>query len=70
MEAKDVNSYRLTSLEEPTDSQLSALMKAVAKEAKEKSEAANRQYFNNMFVYIEKKKQEWSAQYNVTFNNA
>lgn len=70
MEAKDINNYRLTSLEEPTDSQLSALMKEVAEEAKQKSENANRKYFENMFEYIERKKQQWTTQYNVTFKNA
>ncbi|MCC8199407.1 MAG: hypothetical protein LIP06_12790 [Tannerellaceae bacterium] len=70
MAAKDINSYRLTSMEEPTDSQLSSLMKEVAEEAKVKSEAANRKYFLDMFEYIEKKKREWAGRYNVTFNHA
>lgn len=39
MTKKELNSYRLTSLEEPSDEMLSALMKEVAKEAKESTEA-------------------------------
>ena len=41
MSEKEMNSYRLTSLEEPTDEMLTTLMKEVAEEAKRKSEEAH-----------------------------
>ena len=41
MSEKEMNSYRLTSLEEPTDEMLTTLMKEVAEEAKRKSEEAS-----------------------------
>lgn len=41
MAEKEMNSYRLTSMEEPTDKMLATLMKEVAEEAKSKSEVAH-----------------------------
>ncbi len=67
-EKKD--NYKLTDLTEPTDSQLSEIMKEVAEEAKQKSEAATKEYFQRMFENIRKKKIEWAEKYNITFNNA
>ena len=43
-----MNSYRLTSMEEPTDEMLSQLMKEVAEEAKCKSEEAHRKFFTEL----------------------
>ena len=45
MTEKELNSYRLTSLEEPTDEMLSYIMKEAAAEAQAKKEAAHRQLF-------------------------
>ena len=45
MDDKELNAYRLTSLEEPTDEMLSQIMKEVAEEARQKSEEAHRRYF-------------------------
>ena len=47
MTKKELNSYRLTSMEEPTDEQLAALMKEAAKSAKEKSEVAHKVFFQD-----------------------
>ncbi|WP_291535229.1 hypothetical protein [Bacteroides sp.] len=48
MSEKEMNSYRLTSMEEPTDEMLSQLMKEVAEEAKCKSEEAHRKFFTEL----------------------
>ncbi len=48
MSGKEMNSYRLTSMEEPTDEMLSQLMKEVAEEAKCKSEEAHRKFFTEL----------------------
>ena len=48
MSEKEMNSYRLTNMEEPTDEMLSQLMKEVAEEAKCKSEGAHRKFFTEL----------------------
>ena len=45
MTEKELNSYRLTSLEEPTDDMLSYIMKEAAAEAQAKKEAAHKKLF-------------------------
>ena len=45
MTEKELNSYRLTSLEEPTDEMLSYIMKEAAAEAQAKKEAAHKKLF-------------------------
>lgn len=48
MSEKEMNSYRLTNMEEPTDEMLSLLMKEVAEEAKCRSEEAHRKFFTEL----------------------
>ena len=48
MSEKEMNSYRLTNMEEPTDEMLSQLMKEVVEEAKCKSEEAHRKFFTEL----------------------
>ena len=48
MLGRKMNTYRLTSMEEPTDEMLSQLMKEVAEEAKCKSEEAHRKFFTEL----------------------
>lgn len=48
MSEKEMNSYRLTNMEEPTDEMLSQLMKEVAEEAKCKSEETHRKFFTEL----------------------
>ncbi|WP_291528824.1 hypothetical protein [Bacteroides sp. UBA939] len=48
MSENEMNSYRLTSMEEPTDEMLAQLMKEVAEEAKQKSEEAHRIFFQEI----------------------
>lgn len=45
MSEKEMNSYRLTSMEEPTDKMLATLMKEVAEEAKRKGQKATDNFF-------------------------
>lgn len=45
MSEKEINAYRLTSLEEPTDEMLAYIMREVAEEAKEKYDRAIKRYF-------------------------
>ena len=45
MSEEDVNNYRLTSAEEPTDEMLSYIMHEVAEEARISNEEAHKRYF-------------------------
>lgn len=67
MTQKEMNSYRLTSMEEPSDEHLSALMKEVAEEARKKSEEAHKNYFRKMYKNIREQKKEWAKKYNINF---
>ncbi len=48
MSEKELNSYRLTSLEEPTDEMLSQIMREIAEEVKAKNEAADNLLMDNL----------------------
>ncbi|WP_106830873.1 hypothetical protein [Parabacteroides pacaensis] len=69
MSEKEMNSYRLTSLEEPSDEMLTTLMKEVAEEAKRKSEEAHKKFFQEIRENIRKQRVEWSKEYNINFSN-
>ena len=45
MSEKEINAYRLTSLEEPTDEMLAYIMREVAEEANQKYDEAIERYF-------------------------
>lgn len=45
MSEKEINAYRLTSMEEPTDEMLAYIMREVAEEARQTNEEAIRRYF-------------------------
>jgi hypothetical protein len=45
MSEKEINSYRLTSEEEPTDEMLAYIMREVAEEARRSNEEAEKRYF-------------------------
>lgn len=53
MSEKEMNSYRLTNMEEPTDEMLSLLMKEVAEEAKCRSEEAHRKFSQSSVRLLE-----------------
>lgn len=48
MSEKELNSYRLTSMEEPTDEMLSAIMKEAAEDARLRGEEANKRFFDEL----------------------
>ena len=45
MSEREINAYRLTSLEEPTDEMLAYIMREVAEEARQTNEEAMNRYF-------------------------
>ena len=45
MSEKEINAYRLTSMEEPTDEMLAYIMREVAEEARESNKEAMSRYF-------------------------
>lgn len=57
----DLNKYRLTSLEEPTDEMLSAIMKEVSEEAMRKNKEAQKRYFNELRQQNAEYQKEWEA---------
>jgi hypothetical protein len=67
MSTKDINSYRLTSMEEPSDEMLMQIMREAAEEAKEKSKAAHDKFFSSLRNEFKEKEAIWSKQYNVKF---
>lgn len=69
MSEQEMNAYRLTSMEEPSDEMLAQLMKEVAEEAKQKSEAAHKKFFQEIRDNIHEKRAEWSKKYNISFGN-
>ena len=46
MSEKEINAYRLTSLEEPTGEMLAYIMREVAEEARRTNEEAEARFFN------------------------
>jgi hypothetical protein len=48
MSEREINAYRLTSLEEPTDEMLAYIMREVAEEANQKYDKALERYFNEI----------------------
>lgn len=55
MSEKEINAYRLTSLEEPTDEMLSYIMKEVAQEAKRSNMEAEQMYFREIATMYKNK---------------
>ena len=54
----DINSYRLTSLEEPPEEYLAQIMREAAKDAFIRQEEATKKYFENMWQEIQKQKEQ------------
>ena len=55
MSEKELNAYRLTSMEEPTDEMLSAIMKEAAAEASSSTAKALSDYFKELSAMLQKK---------------
>lgn len=54
MSEKELNAYRLTSMEEPTDEMLSAIMKEAAEEAVQRWEEAEKRFFDQLHTMTQK----------------
>lgn len=70
MTAKELNSYRLTSMEEPTDEQLSTIMGEVAEEAKQKSELAHKELFRRIAEKSDRIKAAWKQKQMLSYGNS
>jgi hypothetical protein len=55
MSEKELNAYRLTSMEEPTDEMLSAIMKEAAEEATASTNKALADYFAEISAMMQRK---------------
>lgn len=65
MSKEEMNAYRLTGTEEPTDEMLAALMKEVAEEAKRKSEETHKRLFQEIRDSIRLHRDRWNRQYDL-----
>ena len=63
MSKQTIDTYKLTSMEEPSDEILSQLMREVAEEAKRKGDEANRRFFSDLKVYCKQVRQDWNRRY-------
>lgn len=68
MSEQEMNSYRFTSGQEPSDEMLSQLMKEVAHDAKERQERVTEEYFSVMRRNAEAKKAKWADRINSAIN--
>ena len=68
MSEQEMNSYRFTSGEEPSDEMLSQLMKEVAMDAKKRQEQATAAYFSEMRREAEIVKAKWADRINSAIN--
>ena len=57
--SQTIDTYRLTSMEEPTDEVLSQLMKEAAEEARRKRDHATKQFFERLHRDAQKVSLEW-----------
>ena len=55
MSEREINQYRLTDMEEPTDEMLAYIMHEVAEEARITNEEAMERYFNEINVIYQQK---------------
>ena len=63
MGKQTIDTYKLTSIEEPSDEVLSLLMREVAEDAKRKGDEANRKFFENMAAQAKAELQDWNRRY-------
>lgn len=68
MSEQEMNSYRFTSGQEPSDAMLAHLMKEVAHDAKVRQEQATSAYFFEMRRNAEAKKAKWADRINRVIN--
>lgn len=63
MKATEMNAYRLTSLDEPTDAMLATLMREVTEEAKRKADAATERLFKQLDERTAARRKEWAQKH-------
>jgi len=63
MTKEELNSYRLTSLEEPTDEMLSAIMCEAAEDAAQENKEAMDKFWAKLRDLSEKAQQVWEEKY-------
>jgi len=68
MSEQEMNSYRFTSGQEPSDEMLDLLMAEVAQEARERQQRATTEYFSEMRRNSEVKKAKWADRINSVRN--
>ncbi|MBD5422033.1 MAG: hypothetical protein HDR49_03255 [Bacteroides sp.] len=68
MSEQEMNSYRFTSGEEPSDEMLSQVMKEVAHDVKARQEQATKEYFSQMRQNAEAKQSKWAERINRAIN--
>ena len=68
MSEQEINSYRFTSGQEPTDDMLKQIMKEVAHDAKMRQEQATSAYFSKMRQEAESVKAKWANRINSAIN--
>ncbi|MBD5236309.1 MAG: hypothetical protein HDS62_02025 [Bacteroidales bacterium] len=68
MSEQEMNSYRFTSGQEPSDEMLSQIMKEVAHDAKKRQEQATAAYFSEMRREAEIVKAKWADRINSAIN--
>ena len=68
MSEQEMNSYRFTSGQEPSDEMPAQLMKEVAHDAKERQEQATAAYFSEMLREAEVVKDKWADRINNAIN--
>ncbi|WP_280750940.1 MULTISPECIES: hypothetical protein [unclassified Parabacteroides] len=66
MTKKQMKSYRLTGMEEPTDEHLAQLMTEVAKVAKNKNQLVHKKLFQDIQDAVVQHKQVWLEKYNIS----
>ena len=56
-----IDTYKLTSMEEPSDEILAQIMHEAAVDAKKKGEAAHKLYFDHLRKYASEQRRQWFA---------
>lgn len=63
MSKQTIDTYKLTSMEEPSEEILSQLMEEVAEDAKHKGEEAERRFFDGLAARAKEELQDWNRRY-------
>lgn len=56
-----IDTYKLTSMEEPSDEILAQIMHEAALDAKRKGEEAHKRYFDQLRKYASEQRRQWLA---------